>query len=192
MSRPIEIRRLDVSDAPAYWKIRLAALELEPQAFGEAAEEHREKTVDIIEGRLANERNYTLGAFDGGELVGIVTLFREERIKRRHIAQIVGMFVAPSHRGMGVGRALVSQAIELARATPGLRKVQLSVITTQPAARQLYRSLGFQPFGIDPGALQVDGEYLDEEYMYLPLMPEPKTDSRSTPDIDAAERSECR
>ena len=51
----------------------------------------------------------------------------------------------------------------------GVRKVQLSVITSQPAARRLYASLGFRSFGIEPRALHVDGRYLDEEYMYLRL-----------------------
>jgi hypothetical protein len=64
---------------------------------------------------------------------------------------------------------LLAAAIERAQSLPGVRKVQLSVITSQPAARCLYSSLGFRSFGVEPGALHVDGDYLDEEYMYLPL-----------------------
>jgi ribosomal protein S18 acetylase RimI-like enzyme len=86
------------------------------------------------------------------------------------VAQIWGMFVAPGHRGLGIGRALVVAAIEHGRSLAGVRKLQLSVITTQPAARALYRSLGFRSFGIDPEALYVDGKYLDEEYMNLALL----------------------
>jgi ribosomal protein S18 acetylase RimI-like enzyme len=99
----------------------------------------------------------------------MVGVGRQNRVKRRHVAQIWGMFVAPAHRGVGIGRALVLAAIEHARSLEGLRKIQLSVITTQPAARALYESLGFRSFGIDPEALCVDGKYLDEEYMNLPL-----------------------
>jgi ribosomal protein S18 acetylase RimI-like enzyme len=168
----IQIRRLEPSDAQACWSLRLLALESDPEAFGEDAEEHRQRSIEVVSERLANEWNCTLGAFDDPSLIGMVGVGRQERVKRRHIAQIWGMFVAPSHRGLGIGRALVSAAIEYARSLDGLRKLQLSVITTQPAARALYHSMGFQSFGVDAEALCVDGKYLDEEYMTLALRPD--------------------
>ncbi|HLI83320.1 MAG TPA: GNAT family N-acetyltransferase [Bryobacteraceae bacterium] len=165
----VQIRRLYPADAQACWRLRLQALESDPAAFGEDADEHRKRTVAEVAGRLASDWNCTLGAFDGPDLIGMVGVGRQERAKRKHVAHIWGMFVAPGRRGSGIGRALVLAAIEHARSLPGLRKVQLSVITTQPAARALYQSLGFRSFGIDPEALFVDGKYLDEEFMYLPL-----------------------
>jgi ribosomal protein S18 acetylase RimI-like enzyme len=167
----IQIRRLLPADAGPCWNLRLRALESDPGAFSEDAEEHRQKTVEAVAERLANQWNCTLGAFDGPRLIGMVGVGRQERIKRRHIAQIWGMFVAPSHRGLDIGRSLLLAAIEHARSLDGVRKLQLSVITTQPAARTLYYSLGFRSFGIDPEALCVDGKYLDEEYMILALHP---------------------
>jgi hypothetical protein len=39
------------------------------------------------------------------------------------------------------------------------------VATTQQAARQLYRSFGFETFGTEPAALKVGSDYIDEDYM---------------------------
>ena len=41
------------------------------------------------------------------------------------------------------------------------------MVTRNKQARHLYASLGFASCGIDPRALLVDGEYLDEERMVL-------------------------
>ena len=43
----------------------------------------------------------------------------------------------------------------------------LAVGTVQNAARQLYRSRGFQSFGIEPNALKIGGAYVDEDHMIL-------------------------
>jgi RimJ/RimL family protein N-acetyltransferase len=59
--------------------------------------------------------------------------------------------------------------LECAREMTGLRQIQLSVAATQESARHLYVELGFRSFGVEPQALQVDGEFIDEEHFYLPL-----------------------
>lgn len=57
----------------------------------------------------------------------------------------LSMAVAPTHRGRGIGRALLSTMVELAQ-QQGWRAVSLSVEDGNRVA-DLYRAAGFQPVG---------------------------------------------
>ena len=52
------------------------------------------------------------------------------------------LYIAPAHRGRGLGRALMNEAIELAR-REGADYMDLNTAETDVAARALYESLGF-------------------------------------------------
>jgi ribosomal protein S18 acetylase RimI-like enzyme len=65
--------------------------------------------------------------------------------------------------------AVVSEAIAQARTIPGLEQLLLAVVTINDAARRLYRSLGFEVYGLEPRALKQGEQYWDEELMILRL-----------------------
>ena len=79
------------------------------------------------------------------------------------------MYVRSEEQGKGIGKALMAKAVELAKSISGLEQIELAVVTRNKQARNLYASLGFVSWGIDPRALFVDGEYLDEDRMVLLL-----------------------
>jgi ribosomal protein S18 acetylase RimI-like enzyme len=167
----IEIRRLHAHDAPALWELRLKALELEPQAFGESVVEHRKTTLAQFAEHLRSSSadNFGMGAFQNSSLCGMARFSREPRLKRQHIGRMQSVFVLPELRGNGVGRALVGRAIEEARKLPGLVCIVLTVAAPQIAARKLYTNLGFRSFGMEQRALRVDGQYVAEEHLILDL-----------------------
>ncbi len=166
---------LTVADAAAYRAVRLRALRDHPDLFGRAYEEAQSLDEMIEEFRTLHTgaESFVLGAF-GEALVGILTCSRERGLKRRHKALIWGMYVVPEGRSRGVGRRLLLAAIERARAWPDLAQVWLSVATHNQPARALYRSCGFEVFGLERRAMRLGERFIDEEHMvrYLDAGPE--------------------
>ena len=169
----LNIRALTEDDAGDFRRLRLRALKEHPDAFGSSYEAESALPLEAVAGRMlrtaASPHDFTLGAYREGELVGMVGFFREQREKMRHKGTIWGMFVPSEEQGKGIGRALLTEAIARARLVPGLEQVGLAVVTPNRRARGLYASLGFETYGVEPNALVVDGEHLDEEFMVLRL-----------------------
>ncbi len=164
----MQIRLLTAADTETYAELRLESLTLEQEAFSSSVEQHRNLTVDDLKSRLGpNSENFVFGAFDGTRLVGTAGFFREKGAKTQHKGHVWGVYVAHPARGQGVGRSLMQAVLQRAAQIEGIEQVQLSVTDTQTAAGGLYRSLRFEPYGLERKALKVGGRYLDEEFMAL-------------------------
>ncbi|MCT8138304.1 GNAT family N-acetyltransferase [Anaerobacillus sp. CMMVII] len=161
----MEIRKLNPSDAKQYVKLRLEALRMNPEAFGSSYEEEKDNPIELYEGRLRSETSYHFGAFVHEQLIGVVSLVKETKQKFRHRANIFAMYVTPSKRGCGIGKGLMQRAIETAKDLDEVEQLHLSVVTTNESARKLYLSLGFNVYGYDKRALNINNLYFDEEHM---------------------------
>ncbi len=90
-------------------------------------------------------------------------------MKTRHRAVIWGMYVDPEARGLGAGALLLSSLIDHARGR--VEDVTLTVAAHNEAAVRLDGRFGFIAYGLDPGALKLGNDYIDERLMRLVLAP---------------------
>jgi ribosomal protein S18 acetylase RimI-like enzyme len=163
----VNVRRLSPDEAPAYRAIRLEALRLAPEAFGSAFVTENARPLSWFAARL--EAAAVFGAFCAGNLCGIAGFFPKRGPKDSHKGDLWGMYVRPDARRAGVGRLLVEAVIE--HASCHVEILQLTVVSSNEAARRLYAKLGFAEYGLERNALKADGHYWDEVLMAKSLLP---------------------
>ncbi len=168
--RPMKVRALTGDDLDAFLALRKKALTLAPSAFGSSPGEDisDDPARALASLRDPPEVGVTFGGFDAEALVGLATLRVSQRRKTRHQAAVYGMYVAPSARRAGLGRALLEALVAHGRSLD-LAVLGLSVSEDAVAARRLYESIGFVTWGVEPAGLCVDGTFLDVRHMQLDL-----------------------
>jgi len=167
----VEIRLLHADDAAGWLRLRLEALQRDPEAFSASLEEYQSLSLEEVKRRLWSSADaFVVGALDQSELVGMAGFYREQNPKTRHKGRVWGVYVSASSRGQGIGRKIMHNLLERAATIAEIDQVLLSVTSTQHAALALYQSLGFEAFGTEPRALCVKGRFIDEHYMTLRLI----------------------
>jgi RimJ/RimL family protein N-acetyltransferase len=155
--------------ASRYRDIRLRGLLEHPEAFGEAARSFAEKSLETIQNQI--ETGIRTGSFilaavtSDASMLGVVGLAVSDADKTRHRGLLWGMYVVPEARERGIGAQLLENLLQRAEQIEQLEQIHLAVVTTNRAAIQLYKRLGFTAYGTDPRVIKIDGSYFDEYLM---------------------------
>ncbi|MCB9894797.1 MAG: GNAT family N-acetyltransferase [Planctomycetes bacterium] len=158
----MRIRALTDEDAPAWREIRARMLREHPEAFGEDADEFLARELPELCDRIRDGR--VMGAWIDGTLAGTVGWFVGRGAKRKHVAEIWGMYVAPETRRAGAARALLRAAVEASDAV-GVRVWELGVEENNHSALKLYESEGFAVWGVERDAYRFSGRSVNVLHM---------------------------
>jgi RimJ/RimL family protein N-acetyltransferase len=85
-----------------------------------------------------------------------------------HVLTIQGLTVAPAHQRRGIATVLLQATIAQAK-TLGARRITLRVLSHNTAGLRLYAAAGFETEGVLRDLFHLDGRYVDEVLMTLPL-----------------------
>ena len=159
-----------LEDAEKYRSIRLESLKNIPEAVASSYEEEKGFSIEKYQSNFQSNGSFIYGAFEKGELVGIITLYEENLDKLKHRAHIGAMYVSDCARGLGIGKALMVEVIEKAKSLEGVEQVYLAVVSTNETAKKLYFSMGFEVFGTEKKGLKLNNNsYFDVDFLILYL-----------------------
>lgn len=101
-----------------------------------------------------------------GRIVGHADLSGDRLRAGLHRCE-VGVGIEQAWRGQGLGRRLMSHAIDFARQADDIAWVDLRVFAHNERARGLYRSLGFTEIGTVTDRFRIQGSRIDDVLMTL-------------------------
>ncbi len=132
---------MDADDWARVRAVRLRALREDPDAFGTVLSEDLARPPHAWRERLMQDTAASFVATREGNDIGLVT-----GAPYAETAGLFGMWVDPSARGLGAGRALVGAVVAWARGQGHVR-IRLDVADTNAAAIRLYEGCGFKRTG---------------------------------------------
>jgi L-amino acid N-acyltransferase YncA len=156
MTEPPVVRRASAGDLDAVRRIYNEGIE-DRMATLDAALKSRD---DIAQWWAQHHGFPVLVALDAGAVVGWASLNRfSHRCAHADVADL-SVYVARSHRGHGVGFALL-RALDAEAIRAGFHKIVLHAVNENEAGKALYRKSGFNEVGVFAQHGLLDGRRVD-------------------------------
>ena len=169
----MHVSALDSTHLAAYRELMLEAYEDAADAFTTTAAERRAEPDSWWSKRIGSQTGLStsFGAWVNHNLVGSVAIEYASKPKTRHSALVLGMYVQPAYRSQGVGRLLMRAVLEAARQRPEILVLTLTLTEGNESALRLYRSAGFEVWGIEPMAIRADSGIKGKVHMWRAMHP---------------------
>jgi ribosomal protein S18 acetylase RimI-like enzyme len=172
MADGFKIRHADPRDAAGYVALIKDILRETPHVDTPYALDEFDPPVGRIRDRILDVRESENSVFLVAEadrkIVGALTCGGGSLKADQHMTAL-GVYVAEAWRDQGIGNALMAQAVEWAKASPVVERVELEVYASNTRAIHLYEKYGFEHEGRKRRLYYHDGEPMDMLIMALLL-----------------------
>ena len=152
----IEIRPIRLEDAEGYNRV-LDLVAREEVYLRLIKAPPLPASLDFVRNNIARDNSHFV-ALDQGEVIGWCDVCRSDERGSEHVGSL-GMGLAPSHRGQGIGRRLIDATME--HAATRFRRVELDVYESNHRAQALYRAASFEHEGTRRAAILLKNGYQD-------------------------------
>jgi ribosomal protein S18 acetylase RimI-like enzyme len=158
----VTLEPITAENVALFREVRLRALQDAPLAFGSTyARESQFSDQEWLQRvtRWSGESGIGYLAMEGRHCCGIAGVLLEE--EDGACANLVSMWVAPTHRKRGTGRLLVDEIVDWSRQR-GVHVMRLMVTSSNEPAMQFYQRLGFsrtertEPYPNDPALIEYE------------------------------------
>lgn len=163
--------------APERWEefraLRIDAVTNDPQGIGGSVQDEEIRPLEsykkLLEDAQHGNNMWLSFAQDEDKLIGVAgAICKMAHLSAcRHVATLISVYVKPTYRGFRIGEILVRSVLEKLRKSEHVTEVMLFVTTTQKAAIELYKKLGFIKCGEHKNALYINGRYYDQDIMQI-------------------------
>lgn len=172
MSSSYTVRHAEPLDARGYITLIKDILRETPRVDTPYAPDEFNPSFERIRDRIAEVRATDNSLFLVAEadrtIVGALTCGGGTLRADRHMTAL-GVYVAREWRDVGIGNALMAKAVEWAKASPVVERMELEVYARNTRAIHLYEKYGFEHEGRKRRLYYVDGEPMDMLIMALIL-----------------------
>lgn len=162
-------RVLTPDDLEPYLALRAEMLEDAPHAYASSPGDDPCEDEPSLGIQLASPERFAIVAAedDGspGTFAASAGIIRSTRRKSTHRAMIWGVYCTPAFRRLGLAKACMEYALDIARAWPAVEIVAFSCTEASPAALRLSQRLGFEMWGREPDALRTADRSYDEIHL---------------------------
>jgi len=170
-SRSVSVRRVRPEEWRVYRQVRLAALAEAPYAFRSTLERERAFEESVWRQRLGSATAATFLAWKDGEPTGAATGKVDDPDDEYAVPgawQLVGMWVDPRARGLGVADVLVEAVAGHARAE-GAASLVLWVTELNGRAGSFYERMGFVRTGARQPVRPDEPDHWEEQMIRRPI-----------------------
>ncbi|EDP68723.1 acetyltransferase, GNAT family protein [Carnobacterium sp. AT7] len=143
---------------------QLMAIENQIWHLGNTPQVTTYETVEDYQKQYTEGSQLVARAEESGEIAGFLGFHNPTGLTTHQKTWIVDVGVHPDAQGKGVGTALLT-AIKLLAAEQGIHKLSLRVLSTNPAAIQLYQKNGFEIEGRLKDEFWMDAQFVDDLLM---------------------------